>query len=66
MGDPATAASAGIRGTTTSNNSSTVRAMAIDVSLVVALDTMPRIVLETSRGRFRMQIRTKARGRRCK
>jgi hypothetical protein len=39
--------------------------MIIGVSLVATLDIMPRIVLETSRGRVRMQIRTKARGRGC-
>jgi hypothetical protein len=40
--------------------------MTTDVSLVVALDTTPRIAPRTSRGRGRIQLRTKARGRRCK
>jgi hypothetical protein len=74
MGDPTTAAIGGtqplstpqLRGITTSNSRSTVRAMITDVSLVVILGTMPRFVPETSRGRGRMQIRTKARGRGCK
>jgi hypothetical protein len=54
------------RGTTTNHNSSTVRAMTTGVSLVAASDTMLRIAPRTSRGRGRMQIRTKARGRGCK
>jgi hypothetical protein len=40
--------------------------MTTDVSLVVTLGIMPRISPGTSRGKVRMQIRTKARGRRCK
>jgi hypothetical protein len=36
------------------------------VSLVAALDTTPRIAPRTSRGRGRLQIKTKARGRRCR
>jgi hypothetical protein len=79
MGDPATAVAAGTQlpstpnpeeqqpaTAATSNSSSTARAMTTDASLVAAPGTMPRIVPETSRGRVRMQIRTKARGRRCK
>jgi hypothetical protein len=54
------------KGTTTSHSSSTVRAMTIGASLVAVLDTMPRIVPETSRGRVRMQIRIRAGGRGCK
>jgi hypothetical protein len=48
------------------NSSSTTREMTIDVSPLAVPDIMPRIVPETSRGRVRMQIRTKARGRGCK
>jgi hypothetical protein len=40
--------------------------MTTDVSLVVILDTMPRIAPETSRGRGKIPIRIKERGRRCK
>jgi hypothetical protein len=40
--------------------------MITDVSLVVTLDTMPRIALGISRGRDRIPIRNKASGRRCK
>jgi hypothetical protein len=50
----------------TSHSSSTDREMTTGVSLVAAPDIMPRIVPRTSRGRGRIQIRTKARGRRCK
>jgi hypothetical protein len=46
--------------------SSTARAMTTDASPMAAPDTMPRIVLGTSRGWVRMQLRTKARGRRFK
>jgi hypothetical protein len=55
-----------LRGTTTSHNSNTVRAMITSVSLVAAPDTTLRIVPKTSRGRGRMQIKIKARGRGCK
>jgi hypothetical protein len=54
------------RGATTSHNSSTDKAMTTCVSLVAAPDIMLRIIPRTSRGRGRMQIRTKARGRGCK
>jgi hypothetical protein len=48
------------------HNSSTIRPMTTDVSPMVALDTMPRIAPRTSRGRDKIPIRIKARGRRCK
>jgi hypothetical protein len=40
--------------------------MTTDASHVATLGIMPRIAPGTSRGRGRMLIRTKARGRRCK
>jgi hypothetical protein len=40
--------------------------MTTGVSLVVTLDIMLRIALETSKGRDRIPTKTKARGRRCK
>jgi hypothetical protein len=40
--------------------------MTTDVSLVVTLDTMPRIAPGINRGRDIIPIRIKARGRRCK
>jgi hypothetical protein len=49
-----------------SNSSITAREMTADGSLVATLDTMPRIAPETSRSRGKMQIRIRARGRRCK
>jgi hypothetical protein len=70
-GDPSsssrhpTAPSFHLRGTI-SSNSSTARQMTTDVSHVATPDIMPRIAPGTSRGRDRMLIRTKARGRRCK